>query len=228
MARLPRLAASGFVHLVTQRGNGGQALCADDADRELFVQLLGESAAAQRVAIHAWALVDADFLMLATPGDSTGLSRMMQSLGRRYVAAFNRRHGRSGALWGGRFRATAVEAETLLLPCMAYVELAPVRAGVAHGAERHRWSSARHHLGLAPDARVTDHALYWALGNTPFEREAAHRELLDRGLGEGQLQGIAAAAAKGWALGSPAFAMSLAERAGRRVLPARRGRPPKQ
>ena len=226
MARLPRLAAAGFVHLVTQRGNNGQALCADDRDRERFMQLLAEAAAAQRVAIHGWSLGDSELLLLATPSEAAGLSRMMQSLGRRYVAGFNRRHGRSGTLWEGRFRATAIEPETQFLDCLAYVELAPVRAGLAAAAQEHRWSSARHHLGLATDALVADHPQYWTLGNTPFEREAAYRALLERGLAQGRAGAIAAAAAKGWALGSPAFTAALAERAGRRVLPARRGRRP--
>lgn len=225
MARLPRLAAAGFVHLVTQRGNNGQPLCLDDSDCGRFVQLLAEAAAAQRVAVHAWALVGSELLLLATPAEAAGLSRMMQSLGRRYVAEFNKRHGRSGTLWEGRFRATAVEPESQLLACIAFVELAPVRAGVAAEAQEWRWSSARHHLGLTPDALVADHARYWNLGNTPFEREAAHRMLLERGLGEARMHEIGAAAAKGWALGSAAFAALLAERSGRRVLPARRGRP---
>ena len=225
MARLPRLAAAGCVHLLTQRGNNGQPLCVDDRDRERFVQLLGEAAAAQQVAIHAWSLGESEFLLLGTPAEAARLSRMMQSLGRRYVAEFNRRHGRSGTLWEGRFRATVIEPESQLLDCMAYVELAPVRGGEAAAAQEHRWSSARHHLGLAADPSVSDHALYWALGNTPFEREAAHRALLEHGLTQGRVAAIAAATAKGWALGSPTFAAALAEHTGRRVVPGRRGRP---
>ncbi|MBK6863173.1 MAG: transposase [Ideonella sp.] len=225
MARLPRLAAAGYVHLLTQRGHNGEAMFRDDRDRERFVQLLREAALAHRVAIHAWALADSELLLLATPAEAPGLGRMMQALGRRYVGEFNRRHARSGTLWDGRFRATAIEAETWLLDCLCYVELAALRAGSASEAQAQRWSSARHHLGLAPDALVSDHPLYWAIGNTPFEREAAHRRLLERGLGAAQARTIADAAAKGWALGSAPFAALLAERSGRRVVPGKRGRP---
>jgi len=55
---------------------------------------------------------------------------MMQSLGRRYVRAFNATHERTGTLWEGRFRASLVESDTYLLTCMRYIELNPVRANM--------------------------------------------------------------------------------------------------
>ena len=62
-----------------------------------------------RVALHAYALLDDAVQLLLRPPSDAALSRMMQALGRRYVAAFNRRHGRSGTLWDGRFRAGVVQ-----------------------------------------------------------------------------------------------------------------------
>ena len=227
MARLARLAVAGQVHTLSQRGNDGQAVFIDRADRESYLQLLGEAAATHQVAIHAYALTDNEVVLLATPGDAPGLSRMMQALGRRYVARFNRRHGRSGTLWEGRFRATVIEAERHLLGCICFVELAPLRAGLVREAQDHPWSSARHHLGLAGDPLVTDHPLYWAMGNTPFEREAAHRQLLERALTAGQVRAIAEATAKGWALGSEHFVARIQAHTGRRAVPGQRGRPRK-
>jgi len=227
MARLARLAAAGEVHLLIQRGNNAQTVFIDRQDRESYLQLLREAALRSQVAIHAYALTDNEAYVLATPGDARGLSRMMQSLGRRYVARFNRRHGRSGTLWEGRFRATVIEAQHHLHACICFVELAPLRAGLAREAQEHPWSSARQHLGLASDPLVTDHPLYWAMGNTPFEREAAHRRLLERGLTTEQTRSIAEATLKGWALGSESFALALEERTLRRVRPGRRGRPRK-
>ncbi len=227
MARLARLAAAGHVHQLIQRGNNGEPVFIDRLDRESYLQLLREAAAANQVAIHAYALTDNEVNLLATPDDAGGLSRMMQSLGRRYVARFNRRHGRSGTLWEGRFRATVIEAERHLHGCICFVELAPVRAELVRQAQDHLWSSARHHLGLVTDPLVTDHPLYWAIGNTPFDREAAHRQLLERALTSEQALGIADATLKGWTLGSDAFAAALEAQTRRRVRPSRRGRPRK-
>jgi len=228
MARLPRLTAPGYVHQLIQRGNNGQAIFLDAQDHETYLLMLREAALANRVAIHAYSLVDENqVLLLATPAKAQGLSRMMQTLGRRYVAMFNRRHHRSGTLWEGRFRATVLEAASYLLPCMSYVELAPVRAGLVRQPQDHRWSSAQHHLGLRSDPLVTDHPLHWALGNTPFEREAAHRGLLQQALTPEEVNKITAATTKGWALGSDSFLAALEELTRRRARPGRRGRPRK-
>ena len=130
-------------------------------------------------------------------------------------------------MWEGRFRATVVEAERHLHDCISFVELAPLRAGLAREPRDHPWSSARHHLGLANDPLVSEHALYWAMGNTPFEREAAHGRLLERGLSTEQTRALADAATKGWALGSDGFKAALEDHTRRRVRPGLRGRPRK-
>ncbi len=225
MARLARLAAAGQVHLVIQRGNNAQPIVHDDEDRRRFLAMLAEAARSNRLAIHAYALTDNEFLMLGTPDDAIGLGRTMQSLGRRYVAYFNRRHARSGTLWDGRFRSTIIEAALHLRDCMCFVESAPLRAGLVLTAGEYRWSSARHHLGLVIDPLVSDPPTYWESGNTPFEREDAHRALLERGLGSEAALAIEATARKGWVLGSSAFAAELERATARRTRPGQPGRP---
>ncbi len=225
MARLARLSAANQVHLLVQRGNNGQPTFIDDDDRKAFLALLRNAALDHRVAIHAYALTDNEVMLLATPADAGGTSRMMQTLGRRYVARFNRRHGRSGTLWEGRFRSTVIEAALHLRECMCFVELAPLRAGLAHAAADWPWSSARHHLGQTSDALVTDAPLYWATGNTPFEREVAHQRLLEQALTSEQVLVIDHALRKGWVYGSAAFAARLEAQTARRAQPRRAGRP---
>ncbi len=225
MARLPRLSAANQVHLLVQRGNNGQATFIDDDDRSAFLALLRNAALDHRVSVHAYALTDNELMLLATPAATDGLSRMMQGLGRRYVARFNQRHRRSGTLWEGRFRSTVVEAALHLRDCMCFVELAPVRAGLVQAPADHRWSSARHHLGQASDPVVTDAPLYWATGNTPFEREVAHQRLLERALTSEQVRAIDEAARKGWVYGSAGFAARLESETARRARPQRPGRP---
>ena len=225
MARLPRLSAANQVHLLVQRGNNGQTTFIDDDDRTGFLAMLRNAALDHKVQVHAYALTDNEVMLLATPADAGGLSRMMQGLGRRYVARFNQRHGRSGTLWEGRFRSTVIEAALHLRDCMCFVELAPVRAGLVQAPADHPWSSARHHLGQVSDGVVTDAPLYWATGNTPFEREVAHQRLLERGLTSEQVHAIDEAARKGWVYGSAEFAARLESETSRRVRPRRPGRP---
>jgi putative transposase len=228
MARLPRLSLAGQVHLVVQRAHHGALLTADDADRRRFLDVLREAAISTNLALHAYALLPRHFLLLATPQTPDGLSRAMQSLGRSYVAGFNRRHGRTGTLWQGRFRATVLDADAYLVTAMTYVELEPVHSGEVAQPEDWTWSSVAHHLGRSRDPLITDHPLFWRLGNTPFEREAAYRARLEEGLTTRQAQALRDAAHKGWALGSGAFLDGLRARTERPVTARKRGRPRKE
>lgn len=225
MARLPRLVVPDLPHHLIQRGNDGQRVFCDDFDRRRFLAVLHDVAHTHQLAIHAYVLMDNHVHLLATPAAADGLSRAMQSLGRRFVGWFNMRHGRSGTLWEGRFRCTVIEAERYLLTCMRFIELKPVSAGIVARAADYPWSSASFHLGQRQDQLVTDHRLFWALGNTPFERQAAWRLLLDQGLSDNESKQISDSALKGWACGSEPFLTWLRDRTPRPVAPRRRGRP---
>ena len=49
------------------------------------------------------------------------------------------------------------------------------------------------------------HALYWALGNTPFDRELAYKKLMAQGLSAGDVNLIAQTVGAGQVLGSEGF-----------------------
>lgn len=225
MARLPRLAIAGRPHLILQRTLPSQPAFVDDEDRRAFVAALRSVAAAERVAVHAYALLDHEVRLLVTPAQAPSLGRLMQAVGRAYVGGFNRRHGRRGTLWDGRFRATVLDEETLLIDTMRYVETPP-DPGATPPAE-HTWSSAAHHLGQQASPLITEHPRFWRLGNTPFEREAAWRALLEQPLAASRLRDIEAAVLKGWALGPPPFVQALAAQTERPLQPRGRGRPRK-
>jgi len=226
MARLPRLTIPGYPHHVIQRGNNRQAIFASDADRRVLLSLWAEYAEKFQVAVHAYVLMSNHFHLLVTPGTEDGLPQMMQAVGRRYVRHFNDVHGRSGTLWEGRYRSTLIETERYLLACLAYIDLNPVRAGLVAAPADCPWSSHTHHIGLRHDSLITPHALVWALGNTPFAREAAYAELVSHGLSAADQQALTEATLKGWALGSADFLNDLKRRTERRAAPMKAGRPP--
>jgi len=128
-------------------------------------------------------------------------------------------------LWEGRYRSNLIEGERYLLACMVYIDLNPVRAGMVVQPQDYRWSSHRHCIGLASDKLVTLHALYWALGNTPFAREAAYAELVKAGLAVSQRDELTRTALSGWALGSEDFVGELQQGTTRRLQPGKAGRP---
>ncbi|MGI9244266.1 MAG: transposase [Verrucomicrobiales bacterium] len=69
------------------------------------------------------------------------LSVFMKELKQRMTLAYNARHARSGTLWEGRFKCTRVEGGDALRAVAAYIDLNPVRAGLAARPEDYRWCS---------------------------------------------------------------------------------------
>ena len=225
MARLPRLCLPGLPHHIIHRGHNRQPIFIDDADRERLLALLAEQAAASGVAVHAYVLMDNHLHLLATPDSPDGVARMMQGLGRAYVRQFNARTGRSGTLWEGRYRGGVIQPEKYLLSCMAYMDLNPVRAGLADAPQAYGWSSHRHYIGQVADRLVTPHPLVWQLGNTPFAREQAYAQRVEAGVAPSQAQALTDAALHGWGLGDDAFLQDLQRQSGRRLTRGRPGRP---
>lgn len=225
MARLPRLTLAGYPHHVVQRGNNRQAIFSSATDYQVLLDLLHESAHRLAVAVHAYVLMPNHFHLLVTPDTADGVPQLMQTVGRRYVRYFNDAQGRSGTLWDGRYRSTVLQPDHYLLPCMAYMDLNPVRAGMVVQAEEYPWSSYGHYAGVRVDKLITAHALYWALGNTPFAREVAYVDMVRSGISEVQQMALTDSAMGGWALGDTNFVQSLQKIVPRRVKKSAPGRP---
>jgi len=226
MARLARLVLPGHPHHIIQRGISRLPVFRAQVDYEHMLTLLLGAARRFNVDIHAFALLPDHFQLLATPATPNGLSAMMQALGRSYVRYYNASTGRHGSLWEGRFRATLIDSEHYLFKCMTYIELNPVQAGLAMSAIDYPWSSYMHNCGHRVNPLVREHPLFWALGNTPFSREAKYQELVSAGLRNADQFEIAEATRKGWVLGpdGPSLAGLTLPRRGR---PLPRGRPRK-
>jgi hypothetical protein len=75
------------------------------------------------------------------------LSAFMKELKLRFTLAYNQASGRSGTLWEGRFRSVLVEPGDALRLVAAYIDLNPVRAGIAARPEDYRWCSYAAALG---------------------------------------------------------------------------------
>lgn len=225
MARLPRLTLAGVAHHVVLMGNNRQPVFLEPGDREDFLALLQQHAVRCHVQLHAYALLDDRVHMLLTPDADQALPQMMQGVGRAYVRRFNQKHRRSGTLWEGRYRSTLIDAKKYLLQCMVLIDTSPVCAGLVQSAEFFPWSSHAHYVGLRQDACVTPHPLVWALGNTPFAREAAYAERVRVGLSAGQRSSLEEALMAGWAIGDEDFMAALGERTDRRLKRVKPGRP---
>ena len=99
--------------------------------------------------------------LLARMGD---VSEFMKTLKQRFGMWFNRNRGRYGTLWAERFKSLLVEAEEEALKTVAaYIDLNPVRAGLAEDPGEYRWCGYAEALGGSREARE---GLRWVTGST--------------------------------------------------------------
>ena len=194
----------------------------------VFLERLASALEAEDCALHAYVLMTNHVHLLVTPARAEGIGRLMQSLGRRYVGHVNRRYGRTGTLWEGRFKSTIVDAEGYVMACYRYIEANPLRAKMAASAGDYPWSShGRNALGR-PDPLVSDHEAYASLAPAPEARRQVYREMFAAGLSEELLHTLRDSVQRGWAPGSDRFRRQIEAALGRKADSPVRGRPRKE
>jgi putative transposase len=151
----------------------------------------------------------------------------MQDLGGRYVRVINRIHARTGTLWEARFRSSLIDSENYLLACQRYIELNPVRAGLAPHPAAYPWSSHSHYAGDTVSKLIREHPVFRMLASNPVERRAAYLSLFDKPLEESLVARIREAINSDSALGAEEFLADAEAKLGRSVRMPVRGRPPK-
>ena len=214
MARRPRLYLPGCPLHIIQRGNNRDACFRDDSDYKAYLHFMREAATQYGVAIHAFVLMTNHVHILATPSTEESVSRMMQSIGRRYVQHFNYAYSRTGTLWEGRYKSTLVDTDNYLLTVYRYIELNPVRAGMVEHPADYPWSSYPYNAAGVDIKMLTPHESYLALGKTSLLRQSAYRDLFQSHIPDMDINAIRFATNKSWVLGSEKFIEQFERRVG--------------
>ncbi len=147
MSRPLRIEYPGAWYHVMNRGANFKKIFTEDADRDEFLKLLGETCEMWRIRVHAFCLMDNHYhLLVETP--TIGLARAMRHLNGVYTQRFNRKKRRDGALFRGRYRAILVQADNYLMEIVRYIHMNPAkRREDIHALMNYRWSSNYYYLG---------------------------------------------------------------------------------
>lgn len=174
MARPPRLQIPDAIYHVTARGNERACVYRDDGDRHHFLELLADVGGRYRWRILTYCLMTNHYhLLVQTPVPNLAVG--MRQLNGVYARGFNRRHGRVGHLFQGRYGARLVQADGHLLAAVRYIVRNPVRAGLCREPHEWRWSSHRAALGLSPPWFLDTKALLAYYGRRPAQARERYR-----------------------------------------------------
>jgi putative transposase len=216
MARKLRVEYPGAVYHVMNRGDRREAIFMDDADRQRFVETLGEACAKTGWQVHAYVLMPNHFHLVVETPQPNLVAGMKWLLGT-YTSRFNRRHKLSGHLFSGRYKSLIVDASGsgYLKSVCDYVHLNPARArrvAVEVPLKSFAWSSWPAYL-LAPSKRPAWLRVDRLLGEWGIPKDSpAGRQRLEqalekrRGAEEGEeFKPIR----RGWCLGEETFRKEL-------------------
>jgi REP element-mobilizing transposase RayT len=158
MARPLRIEFTDAVYHVTARGDRQEMIFLDDADRRLFLDLLAQAFDRFDASALAYCLMGNHYhLVLRTR--QPNLSALMRHVNGVFTQRMNRRHGKVGHVFQGRFKAILVDRDAYLLEVCRYVDLNPVRAGMVASARDWPWSSYPALTGASPAPHWLDASL---------------------------------------------------------------------
>jgi REP element-mobilizing transposase RayT len=180
MARPLRIEFPGAIYHVTSRGDRRDPIFVDDVDRAALLAVLAQATQRFDAQVLAYCLMGNHYhLVLHTR--QANLSLFMRHLNGVYTQRYNRRHGKVGHVFQGRFKAILVDRDAYLLALCRYVELNPVRAGLAAAAADWAWSSYAAHAGLRETPEWLDTVgLHGHLLGRPARGAADHRQAAKR------------------------------------------------
>jgi putative transposase len=227
MPRKPRFFVPGVAAHIVQRGHARDPVFFENCDYQTYLGLLHDASLRHQCDIHAYVLMTNHIHLLVTPGDTDGISRLMQAVNRLYVPYFNFTYGASGSIWEGRFKASLINDEQYLLTCMRYIELNPVRANMVHLPEEYRWSSYLRNAHGDINELITPHRIYKKLGSRMEERLAVYKSLFKSHINLNVIADIRKSCQTGTPLGNDRFRVKIEQQLNCKVGHARRGRPSK-
>lgn len=146
MGRAGRQNTAGYYHLVN-RGVSLREVFLNREDRIYFIELICNYAKEHTYNLHGYALVPNGYnILIETKKDN--LSDIMKLINAQYANYYNKKYGRRGYLWEGRFKSWYIKNENLVLEILAYIEYLPIYVGSVKEKEKSYYSCYRQFVGI--------------------------------------------------------------------------------
>jgi REP element-mobilizing transposase RayT len=188
MPRKARIDAPGALHHIIVRGIEKRKIFKDDADRQNFIERLGDILSDSQTPCYAWALMPNHFhLLLKT--SLTPIATIMRRLLTGHAIYFNRRHRRWGHLFQNRYKSILCQQDNYLLELVRYIHLNPLRAKqVSELKKLERYPYCGHSVLLGHhrnDWQSVDQTLKLFGKNVSLARRR-YREFIKKGVNQGR------------------------------------------
>lgn len=145
MPRANRVTQTGYYYL-TNRGAGYRDVFLGHQDKIFFIELFCNYAKHYEYNVHGYVLISNSYHIIIET-KKNNLPAIMRSINGDYAKYFNKKIGRVGHLWEGRYKSWYTKNPNFLLELIAYIEYLPSFAGETFDRESYFYSGYRQFVG---------------------------------------------------------------------------------
>ncbi|MCK4835297.1 MAG: transposase [Candidatus Aminicenantes bacterium] len=139
--RRARITYKGAFHHAMNRGHEGKKIFLKDSEKNLFLELLKETAKGYRIRIFTYCIMDNHY-HLVLENSSGRMSEFFKKLNGQYGRIYRRENKGKGYVFQDRFKSKIIQDDSYLIMVMGYVLNNPVRAGLVTDFLDYQWSSS--------------------------------------------------------------------------------------
>lgn len=225
MPRMARVIVPNTPHHIVQRGHCRKPVFFNEGEFRYYLSNLRQWKQALGLKLYSYCLMSNHIHLIVEPADDpSAVSELMKRLAAKQTRLVNRRHGRSGSLWEGRFKSSPIDRDCYLLQCCRYVELNPVKARIVEDPLGYTWSSYAAKIGKLRDRWLDEDPAYLGLSPVESRRQVRYKNFVLRS-DDSATQLIQEAVDRNQLTGSARFIDEVEGRMGLRVETRGRGRP---
>ena len=119
------------------------------------------------ITLHAYCLMSNHYHLLIE-NSQKNLSEALKKLNGDYAASFNKKYGRSGHLWQGRFKSWLLFDETHFWTVVKYIERNPLEAGMVNTIQSWPWQSLYARLENQENLALLEQSLIWRMDDREY------------------------------------------------------------
>ncbi|CAK7062757.1 transposase [Tissierella sp.] len=140
MGRKPRIEYYGAIYHIIHRGNNKAFIFEENEDKIELLKIIGEIKEIFDFYLLAYTIMDNHYHFVIKT-HNISISRIMHRINTRYAKYYNKKKGRTGSPFEGRYRSILVQNESYLIRLIRYIHNNPVYASICNSMTKYKWSS---------------------------------------------------------------------------------------
>jgi len=183
MARPLRIEYEGAFYHVTSRGNDRKRIYFRESDYYKFRSYLKDAQQKYGYLLHCYVLMPNHYhLLMETP--HANVSKVMHFMNGSYTNYINKKHGRSGHLFQGRYKAIVVDRDNYLLELSRYLHLNPVRAELVAKPIDYEHSSYKSYVSTSKENFVSRNLILQMISKDSKQAEKWYTDFVEQAIEE--------------------------------------------